>query len=269
MSERLRERFQRGKFEGRPLFIGYITAGYKERSDTVPILLAMEAGGADVIEVGMPFTDPLADGATIQHANQVALEQGITLSDCFGFVREARALGLKAPVLFMGYYNPILAYGEERVARDGAAAGVDGFILVDLPPDEATSFVATLRHHGLSFVPLIAPTTEESRIPLLAAAADSFLYCVSVTGTTGGTGVSVDTLPAFLARVRRYSELPLAVGFGVTTREHVEAIGKIAEAAVVGSSIVSAVDRAEPGKRAASVEAFVREMTGRTSARGV
>jgi tryptophan synthase alpha subunit len=263
MSQRLKDTFSRGKAEGRPLFVAYVTAGYRARADTVPIMLAMEEGGADVIELGVPFTDPLADGATIQAANQVALAQGITLADCFGFVREARAAGLKAPVLLMGYYNPVLAYGEARAAQDGNRAGADGFIVVDLPPDEAGSFIAECRANDMSFVPLVAPTTTEPRIEILDAAADAFLYCVSVTGTTGRGNVMVDSLPEFLARVRRHSTLPLAVGFGITTHEHVEAIGKIAEAAVVGSSFVTAVDRAPEGQRAAAVRDLVREMTGR------
>lgn len=262
MSERLRERFRRAKAEGRPLFIGYITGGFPEPGDTVELLLAMEAGGAGVIEVGIPFTDPLADGATVQHANEVALSFGISLKDCFGYVAEARAKGLTAPVIFMGYYNPILAYGEARTCRDGAAAGIDGFIVVDLPPDEASNFLAECRANGLSFVPLVAPTTEESRVPLLAAAADAFLYCVSVTGTTGKGNVNVDALPEFLARVRRHTDLPLAVGFGITKPEHVVAIGKIAEGVAVGSSIVTTAERATPGQRAEAVRAFIAEMTG-------
>ena len=139
MSERLREAFARAKAEGRTAFIPYVTAGYPSPADTVPILLAMEAGGADVLELGVPFTDPLADGATIQHANQIAIEHGVTLKDCFTLVREARLQGLDAPVLLMGYYNPILSLGEERAAAEAAAAGIDGFIVVDLPVEEAAT----------------------------------------------------------------------------------------------------------------------------------
>jgi tryptophan synthase alpha subunit len=262
MSKRLKELFETSRAAGRPLFIPYVTAGYPRRQDTVPILLAMEAGGADVIEVGVPFTDPLADGATVQHANQVAIEQGVTLGDCFAFVAEARSRGLKAPVLFMGYYNPILARGELRAAAEAAAAGADGFIVVDLPPEEASSFVAACRANNLSFVPLVAPTTSEERVATIAAVADAFLYCVSVTGTTGGTAVTPTELPEFLARVRRHSDLPLAVGFGVTTRAQVEAIGKLADAAVIGSAIIATIDAAEEDHRAQSVREFVEDVSG-------
>ncbi len=262
MSERLRERFRQGKAEGRPLFVAYVTAGYPSPADTVPVLLALEAGGADVIEVGVPFTDPLADGATIQAANQVALAQGVSFARCLEFVGEAREQGLKAPVLLMGYYNPILSYGEAAAARDAARLGVDGFIVVDLPPDEASVFISELRSNGLSFVPLVAPTTEEPRMDLIAAAADAFLYCVSVTGTTGKANVAVDTLPAFLGRVRKHTSLPLAVGFGITNRGHVEAIGAMAEAVVVGSAIIDAIDSRTAGTAAEAVRAYVEEMTG-------
>lgn len=263
MSTRLRECFKEGKADGRALFLAYVTAGYPTRADTVPILLEMQAGGADVIEIGVPFTDPLADGATIQHANQVAIAQHVTLVDCFGFVREARAKGLKAPVVLMGYYNPILAIGEARCAAEAASAGVDGFIVVDLPPDEASDFIRECRARDLSFVPMVAPTTSDARIPLLAAAADAFLYIVSVTGTTGATSVAVDELPALLARVRAKSDLPLAVGFGISRREHVVAVGKIADAAVVGSAIISAIDAAGADSPARRVREYVENVTGR------
>lgn len=263
MSTRLREAFVRAKAEGRTAFIPYVTGGYPSPSETVPILLAMEAGGADVIEIGVPFTDPLADGATIQHANQVAVEQGVTLHDCLEYVREARRQGLEAPVLLMGYYNPILALGEERTAGEAAAAGADGFIIVDLPAEEAGAFVAACRRHGLSFVPLVAPTTTDDRIEKLAAVADSFLYCVSVTGTTGQRSAMPAELPEFLARVRRHTSLPLAVGFGISTREHVEAVGRIADAAVVGSAIIACIDAAGGNRRAQSVREYVEDVSGR------
>jgi tryptophan synthase alpha subunit len=263
MSERLRERFRQGKAAGQPLFVAYVTAGYPSPADAVPVLLALEAGGADVIEVGVPFTDPLADGATIQAANQVALAQGVSFAQCLAFVGEARRQGLRAPVILMGYYNPILAYGEAAAARDAARLGVDGFIVVDLPPDEASVFIAELRANSLSFVPLVAPTTEEPRMDLIAAAADAILYCVSVTGTTGKANVAVDTLPAFLGRVRKHTDLPLAVGFGVTNRGHVEAIGKMAEAVVVGSAIIGAIDARAGGTAAEAVRTYVEQMTGR------
>jgi tryptophan synthase len=263
MSARLREMFRKAHEDGKALFIPYLTAGYPERKDTVPVLLAMEAGGADVIEIGVPFTDPLADGATVQHANQVAIEHGTTMRDCLDIVREARSAGLKAPLLFMGYYNPVLAYGEERLARDAQSAGLDGFIIVDLPPEEAGGFLAACRGHNLSFVPLVAPTTSDERIVKLAAAGDAFLYCVSVMGTTGHNNVATNDLPAFLDRIKAQTDLPLAVGFGISKREHVQAVGKLADAAVIGSAIIATLDAAGKDSRAQNVREFVEDVTGR------
>ncbi len=262
MSQRLRDRFSEARAAGKALFIPYVTAGYPTPAHTPDLLLAMEAGGADVIEVGMPFTDPLADGATIQHANQVALEQHVTFSRCLELVAEARARGLAVPVLFMGYYNPILSFGEERACAAAKAAGADGFILVDLPAEEATDFLAACARHDLSFVPLFAPTTNENRMDALAKTADAFIYCVSVTGTTGGKIVNPTDLPAFIDRVRAHTNLPIAVGFGISTRAHVEAIGRIADAAIVGSAIIARIDAAGPDRCVASVREFVEDVSG-------
>ncbi len=263
MSQQLRDLFARAHDERRPLFVAYVTGGYPSPEETVPILLALEAGGADVIEIGVPFSDPLADGATIQHANQVAIEHGVTLRDCFGFVREARSRGLRAPVVFMGYYNPILSLGEARTAAEARAAGADGFIVVDLPPEEAGSFLTACKANDMSFIPLVAPTTRDARIEKIAAVADAFIYCVSVTGTTGKGNVAVDDLPLFLGRVRERTDLPLAVGFGITRREHVEAVGAVADAAVIGSAIIAAIDAAETDRLAQRVMEFVKDVSGR------
>ena len=269
MSERLRERFAQGKKEGRALFLPYVTAGYPERADTVPLLLALEAGGADVIELGVPFTDPLADGATVQQANEVGVREHVTFADCLAFVREARAAGLTAPVLLMGYDNPILAYGEEHAAVEAAAAGVDGFIVVDLPPEEAGPFLVACRAHDLSFVPLVAPTTTDDRMDLIASTADAFIYCVSVTGTTGQRSTLPPELGAFLERVRRHTDLPLGVGFGVSTPEQVAEVGRVAEAVIMGSAIIAAIDGAGAGECVERVREFVEHVTGRRRAGGV
>lgn len=263
MSKRMRDLFSDAQESGRKLFIPYITAGYPRREDTVPILLAAEAGGADLIEIGVPFTDPLADGATIQHANQVALEGGITLTGCYDLVREARAQGLRAPIVFMGYYNPLLAKGEERAIAEAKAAGGDGFIVVDLPADEAGNFIALCHRYDMSYVPLIAPTTTDERIEVLAKAADSWLYCVSVTGTTGGKALDEEHLPRFIARVREHTTLPLAVGFGVNTRAQADEVRKVADAVAVGSAIIAAIDAAGANHRAQSVREFVENVSGR------
>lgn len=263
MSQRLRDTFARARTDGRVAFMPYVTAGYPARDETVPILLALQEGGADAIEFGVPFTDPLADGATVQHANHIAVQHGVTFADCLALVSEARAAGLTIPVLLMGYYNPILAYGESRAVTDAKAAGIDGFIVVDVPPEEAGSLIAACRAAGLAFVPLVAPTTADDRLDVLAAAADTFLYCVSVTGTTGQREHLPEDLPAFLARVRTHSDLPLAVGFGISRREHVEQVGRIADGAVIGSAIIATIDAAGGQDPAERVRQFVQDVTGR------
>jgi tryptophan synthase len=263
MSKRMRELFATSRAEGRKLFIPDVTAGYPRREDTVPILLACEAGGADIIEIGMPFTDPLADGATIQHANQIALENGMSFQGCLDIGAEARSKGLKAPIVFMGYYNPLLARGEARAIADAKAAGADGFIIVDLPAEEAGSFISACRANDMSFVPLVAPTTTDERIAVLAKSADSWMYCVSVTGTTGGKSVDSVDLEAFIKRVRAHSDLPLAVGFGVSTRAQADRVRAVADAAVVGSAIIATIDAAEEDRRAQRVREFVEDVSGR------
>jgi tryptophan synthase alpha subunit len=262
MSQRLRDTFAAGKAAQRALFVPYVTAGYPGPEYTVDLLLAMEAGGGDILELGMPFTDPLADGATIQHANQVAIEKGVHLDDCLRFVSEARGKGLKAPVLLMGYYNPILAMGEANAIRLAKEAGADGFIIVDLPPEEATDFLAACKQHDMSYIPLAAPTTSESRLDKLAAAADAFIYCVSVTGTTGTRTELPAELGEFVARVRRHTDLPLAVGFGVSTRAHVEQVSGVADAAVVGSAIIAAIDAGDAPGCVERVREYVESVSG-------
>lgn len=263
MTQRLRDVFAR-RDPARPLFMPYVTAAYPKREDTVPILLALEAGGADVIELGVPFTDPLADGATIQHANEIAVVHGAhSLADCLALVAEARQAGLGIPVLLMGYYNPLIAFGESVAPAAARTAGADGFIVVDLPPEEAETFRAACREADMSFVPLVAPTSSDARIKSIAAVADTFLYCVSVAGTTGARTELSTGLEGFLARVRTHTDLPLAVGFGISTPEHVKQVGAIAEAVVVGSAIISAIDAAADGQSAQAVQAFVEHVTGR------
>lgn len=218
----------------------------------------------DVIELGLPFTDPIADGPTIQHSNNVALHNGITVSGSLQFVRDARKRGLTVPVVFMGYYNPLLRYGEDRMLRDCKEAGVNGFIMVDLPPEEAVKFRNNCKNHGLSYIPLIAPSTSETRMKTLCGIADSFIYVVSRMGVTGATGTLNTKLPELLARVKQYSGgVATAVGFGVSTKEHFDSVSQIADGVVIGSQIVITLGNAEKGKRAQAVEDYCAQITGR------
>jgi tryptophan synthase alpha chain len=224
---------------------------------------ALVEGGADMLELGAPFSDPLADGTTIQRSNLVALQHGVTTRTCLEAVRQLRAGGLEIPILLMGYYNPILAYGPEAFAADAAAAGVDGLIIVDLPPEESGSLQEACRVRGLDLVYLLAPTSTPERTALVARQASGFIYCVSVTGVTGARSSLPPELPAFVEGVRRQTMLPLAVGFGISRREHVEAVGRIAEIAVVGSALIDVIEGSPAEEREERLRAYVEVLAGR------
>ncbi|KAL9115143.1 MAG: hypothetical protein Q9227_000937 [Pyrenula ochraceoflavens] len=262
--EGIKRRFAQCKQENRPALVTYVTAGYPTVDETIDVMLGMEGGGSDIIELGLPFTDPIADGPTIQKSNQIALQNGVTVTSTLDIVRGARRKGLQIPVLFMGYYNPVLSYGEERLLKDCKEAGVNGFIMVDLPPEEAVRFRNHCTKAGLSYVPLIAPATSEERMKTLCKIADSFIYVVSRMGVTGATGTLNTGLPDLLKRVHIYSgNVPAAVGFGVSTREHFLSVAKIAEGVVIGSQIVNVLGNAPPGQGAQKVEEYCSEITDR------
>ena len=228
--------------------------------------MALQNGGADVLELGVPFTDPQADGATIQKANEVALSYGVTLQSCINMVIDARSRGLTVPVVLMGYYNPFLAYGLDKLMEDSKNAGIDGFIVVDLPPEEGSIFVTKASSRGLSYIPLVSPTTTNDRIAYLSSNAGSFMYCVSVTGVTGARGDLPSDLKSFVDRVRENSNAPLAVGFGISTPDQVAEVSKVAEGVVVGSAIISAIDSAaskSPLERAKYLENYTSSMTSK------
>ncbi|KAL8736509.1 MAG: hypothetical protein Q9166_000301 [cf. Caloplaca sp. 2 TL-2023] len=262
--EAIKTTFAQCKEEQRSALVTYVTAGYPTAEETVDIMLGMEAGGADLIELGLPFTDPIADGPTIQKANTQALKNGVTVTSTLDMVRSARRKGLRAPVLFMGYYNPLLSYGEAKILKDAKEAGVNGFIVVDLPPEEAVRFRDFCTKGGLSYVPLIAPATSESRMKLLCKIADSFIYVVSRMGVTGASDTLNKALPELLDRVHQYSNnVPAAVGFGVSTRQHFIDVGRIAEGVVIGSQIVITLANAPEGEGAKKVQEYCSEITGR------
>ena len=260
---RITAMFERLRAERRTGLLAYVTTGYPRPDATVPIVQALLEGGADAIELGLPFSDPLADGTTIQRSTFAALQAGVRPPDVLAAVGELRQNGVEAPILVMGYVNPLYAYGLERFGADAATAGLDGLICVDLPPEEATPIHTMCRANGMDLIFLLAPTSTEERIARVAELASGFIYCVSVTGTTGAREGVSEELPSFIERVRRHTDLPLAVGFGVSRPEHIARIGQLCEAAAIGSAIIDAIDRAEPGEEAASVRAYVEVVTGR------
>ncbi|KAJ3236999.1 tryptophan synthetase [Chytriomyces hyalinus] len=268
MSARLRSAFAAAAADKRPAFVTFVTGGYPHPNETVDILLSLQKGGADVIEIGIPFSDPQADGPTIEEASIIALQHKVDIETCLRLVAEARSKGLTVPVVFMGYYNPFYIFGEQRLMVECAKVGVDGFIVVDLPPMEAIKFRTLCGEHGLSYIPLIAPSTTDSRVKALVSVADSFIYVVSRYGVTGAQdNVSAD-LGSLVKRIKAHTDLPLAVGFGVSTRQHFIDVGAQAEGVVIGSKIITVLKNAEPSKRAAAVQEFATSITTRTVALG-
>lgn len=262
---RLSATFARIRAEDRAALITFATVGYPTPGDTADVVRALLAGGSDVVELGIPFSDPLADGATIQHASQIALEQGTTLKMAFDLVREIRSEGVTTPLVFMGYYNPFLHYGLERVVTEAAEIGLDGFIVPDLPPEEGQEFGRLAQALGLDLIPLLAPTSTESRIQANVQAGSGFVYCVSLTGVTGAREQLSSTLPEFLGRVRDHTNLPLAVGFGVSRPEHVATIAQMAEGVVSASALINVLDDVPASRRYDALTSLVRAMREATA----
>jgi len=246
-------------FQHPPAFMPYFPVGYPSLPVSVDVIEALARSGADLIEVGVPFSDPLADGPVIQHATQIALQQGATLARCLEAVAELRRRGIGIPLVLMGYYNPLLSYGLARLAAAAEAAGASGFIVPDLPPEEAGDLEAALAPGGLPLVRMLAPTTPPQRAARIVAGARGFLYLVSVTGTTGARSELPPGLPAFIARVRAQAPagLPLCVGFGIATPAQARAVGQHADGIIVGSACVKTIG--EAGDPVAVAEQFARE----------
>ena len=240
---RIDDTFARLKSQGKKAFVAYVMAGDPDEATSLEVVKGLPAAGVDIIELGMPFTDPMADGPTIQAAGQRALEGGMTMDRVLAMVRAFRADDNQTPIVLMGYYNPIWAYGVTAFVADARKAGVDGLIIVDLPPEEAEELYAPAAASGLDLIFLAAPTTDDSRLPRVLACARGFLYYVSITGVTGTRSADAVEIDAALARIRRHTDLPVAVGFGIRTPEQAAEVARTADAAVVGSALVSEVAR--------------------------
>jgi tryptophan synthase alpha chain len=259
---RIAATFARLRAEGRTALMPYLTIGFPERDSTLELVPAMEAAGATLFELGVPFSDPLADGATVQRATQRALANGVTFAGCLATVARLRERGVQAPLLLMGYYNPLLRYGVERACRELAAAGGDGWIIPDMPPEEAGDLQAAAVAHGLDLIMFVAPTTPEERIIELVARASGFIYVVSLSGTTGARQDLAPGLADVLARVRRHTDLPLVVGFGISTAAHVAAVSQIADGAIVGSATITYVEQLPPDRLAEGAGVFIAGLLG-------
>jgi tryptophan synthase alpha chain len=241
MTSRIDRRFAALKAQGRKGLVTFITAGDPDYTTSRAILLGLPGAGADVIELGMPFSDPMADGPAIQASSLRALKAGHIMGRTLELVREFRAQDRDTPVVLMGYYNPIYIYPRERFLDDAAAAGVDGLIVVDLPPEADAELCLPARERGLNFIRLATPTTDAKRLPAVLANISGFLYYVSVTGITGAASPEVKAVHSHVARIRQSTQLPVAVGFGIRTPSQAREIAAGADAVVVGSALVEAI----------------------------
>jgi tryptophan synthase alpha chain len=260
-STRIDTRFADLKRQGRAALVTFLTAGDPDTETSLAILKALPDAGADVIEVGMPFTDPMADGPAIQASSQRALKAGQTMVKTLAMIRAFRAADDKTPIVLMGYYNPIYIYGVEKFLTDAKAAGIDGLIVVDLPPEEDDELCLPALKAGLNFIRLATPTTDDKRLPAVLANTSGFVYYVSITGITGMAAADPWAVTAAVSRIKRHTKLPVAVGFGVKSAEQARAIAQAADGVVVGSALIDALKATLDGNgkaQAASVGAVTK-----------
>ena len=254
---RIDAKFAKLKAEGKKAFVAYIMGGDPDVATSLAVMKGLPAAGVDVIELGMPFTDPMADGPTIQLAGQRALDGGMTMDKVLDMVRDFRSGDTETPIVLMGYYNPIYSRGVDRFLSEATAAGIDGLIVVDLPPEEDSELCLPAKAAGLNFIRLATPTTDDKRLPKVLQNTSGFVYYVSVTGITGAAAAQAAEVGPEVARIKRQTDLPVIVGFGITTPEAARQIAGIADGCVVGSAIVKEIGA---GKPVAEVLAGVAEL---------
>jgi len=257
--EHINSAFLTAQSQGRAALMPYFTLGFPTQQASLAVIQALASSGADLIELGVPFSDPLADGSVIQNSTQVALDQGMTVSGCLKLVSDLRAAGVHQPLLLMGYINPILAYGIERYTADVAASGADGLIVPDLPMEEADALEEACRSRGLALVYLAAPTSPLERIASLAQRTSGFLYMVSLVGVTGARSELPPGLAEFVKRTRALAQTPLAVGFGISTPEQARSVGQLVDGVIIGSALIKAVENSpDPAQSAAQFLSQIR-----------
>ncbi len=240
---RIEKRFIQIKSEGRAALVTYIAAGDPDTQTCTDILNALPDAGADLIELGMPFTDPMADGPTIQAATQRALKAGMTLSKTLDIVKNFREKNTDTPLILMGYFNPVYVYGCEKFIKDAAAAGVDGLIIVDLPPEEDHELIPFAKSEGIDFIRLITPVTKDARLDVLLNGASGFLYYVSITGVTGSASADHSEVSKHIAEIKQKTDLPIAVGFGIQTPDDAKEFAAFADGVVVGSALIKEIEK--------------------------
>ncbi|MCK6407180.1 MAG: tryptophan synthase subunit alpha [Rhodocyclaceae bacterium] len=254
---RISQTFERLKAQGRKALIPFVTAGDPDAALTVPLMHTLVEAGADIIELGVPFSDPMADGPTIQRASERALAKGMGLKKVLALVAEFRKTNAQTPVVLMGYANPVEAMGVDRFGAAAQAAGVDGVLVVDYPPEESSEFSAAMKTHGLDPIFLLAPTSTDERIAGTAKVASGYVYYVSLKGVTGSAALDVDAVAARLPAIRERTGLPVGVGFGIRDAQTAARIARIADAVVIGSRIIEEIEKSTPETACANVRALV------------
>ena len=244
----------------RKALIPFVTAGDPDPATTLPLMHALVTAGADVIELGVPFSDPMADGPVIQRASDRALKHGVSLVRVLAFVQEFRATNQVTPVVLMGYANPIEAMGAERFAREAQQAGVDGVLVVDYPPEECASFADLVRSHNMDLIFLLAPTSSDARIAQVAALASGYLYYVSLKGVTGAAHLDLTEVAEKIPRIRKQTDLPVGVGFGIRDAPTARAVAEFADAVVIGSAIIQQMESAAAGEQVTQAGRFMRQI---------
>ena len=257
---RIEATLQALKAQGRKALIPYVTAGFPQADITPDLMHAMAAAGADIIELGVPFSDPMADGPVIQRASERALAQGVSLTQVLAWVTEFRKTNATTPVVLMGYANPIERMGEETFAKAASAAGLDGVLVVDYPPEECESFAALMRANQMDPIFLLAPTSTDDRIAAVAKVASGYLYYVSLTGVTGSATLDLESVAARLPLIKQHANLPVGVGFGIRDAQTARAIGSVADAVVIGSRLVQLLEDAPREKAVDALRAFIADI---------
>ena len=261
MANRIDRKLEELKKAGRTALVPFLTVGYPDVETSKALAEVIIESGGDILELGIPFSDPLAEGLTVQKTSFRALEHGVNLDTSLELVRYLRNKGVEAPLIFMGYYNTFLHYGVEAFVRAAHDAGLDGVIVVDLPTEESGPFKELCRDAGIYLIPLLAPTSTDQRIARACKDANGFIYCVSLTGVTGARNAMAGDLPELVRRIRLHTDLPVLMGFGISSREHVEAVGRFADGAVVGSALLEAIGAAPPGKVLEAASDFIRGLS--------
>ena len=252
------------KQQGRKALVPYLMAGFPEPKHTLSLMHALVQGGADIIELGVPFSDPMADGPVIQKAGEAALRHGVGMGEVLDMVRTFRAKDTHTPIVLMGYANPVenhnLRHGTHRFVSDAADAGVDGVLIVDYPPEECVDFARTLREHHMDLIFLLAPTSTQARMAQVAQVASGYVYYVSLKGVTGAGHLDTDAVEAMLPRIRQHVHIPVGVGFGIRDAATAQAVGRVADAVVIGSRIIQLLEAAAPGQEGVAVADFLKDI---------